>query len=166
MVVHVRTIPRHAAASLGSTGTRAKVIVATDGSASTIAAAGRALQLLGPGVDVEVVTAGGTDDASIVGALPGPGLLPPRAQADRASQIRGRLPGTVLDRTMSALGVGGEGRVLGGPPGPAICRRAHETGADVVVVHPHGKGLLERALFGSVSRYVVDNADCTVLVAR
>jgi nucleotide-binding universal stress UspA family protein len=141
------------------------VIVATDGSASTIAAAGRALQVLGPGVDVEVVTVGGADDSSIVGAIPGPGLLPPATPATFAGAVSDTLS-EVAERTVSALGLGSEGRILYGSPGAAICRRAEETGADVIVVHPHGKRLLERALMGSVTRYLVDNAPCAVLVAR
>ena len=87
------------------------MIVASDGSASTIAAAGRALQLLGPGVDIEVVTVGGTDDASIVGAIPGPGLLPPAAPEASGGASPDPLS-TVVDGTTSALGLGAVGRVL------------------------------------------------------
>ena len=156
---------RPAGASRRSLGARTRVLVASDGSASTIAAAGRALQLLGPGIDVEVVTVGGTDDSSIVGAIPGPGLLPPAPREASGGASPDTLS-TVVDGTTSALGLGAVGRVLHGPPGAEICRHAEDTGADVIVVHPHGKRLLERALVGSVTRYLVDNAPCAVLVAR
>ena len=56
--------------------------------------------------------------------------------------------------------------VLSGDPKSVIVDRAKETGADFVVVGPHGTRGLTRFLLGSVAQAVVRSAPCSVEVAR
>lgn len=52
------------------------------------------------------------------------------------------------------------------PPVPAILDRARQVGAQVIVVGSRGHSALGRFLLGSVSRAVVRQADCAVLVVK
>ena len=61
---------------------------------------------------------------------------------------------------------GAEPVVLHGVPGPAICRWAEVTGADLLVVASRHPGRWGMSVVGSVTRYVVDHAPCAVLVVR
>ena len=51
-----------------------------------------------------------------------------------------------------------------GPPAPEIVRVAHEQSVNLIVVGTHGRGLLARAILGSVADRVVRSAHCPVLV--
>lgn len=51
-----------------------------------------------------------------------------------------------------------------GPPAPAILEQAEAHATDLIVVGRTGKGLLERALIGSVSRHVLDHAQVAVML--
>ena len=53
-----------------------------------------------------------------------------------------------------------------GDPAEAICRVATELRVDLIVVGSRGPGRLDRLLLGSVSRAVVEQAPCSVLVVR
>jgi len=53
-----------------------------------------------------------------------------------------------------------------GEPKHAICEVAQQENPDLMVIGSHGYGLVERALIGSVSEYVVHHAQCPVLVVR
>ena len=53
-----------------------------------------------------------------------------------------------------------------GDPVDAICRRAEELAADLIVVGNRGLGTLDRFLLGSVSTAVARRAPCSVLIVR
>jgi nucleotide-binding universal stress UspA family protein len=53
-----------------------------------------------------------------------------------------------------------------GHPGAEITTQAREVEADLTVVGSHGRGRLDRFFLGSVSSYVVDHAESTVMVVR
>ena len=76
----------------------------------------------------------------------------------------------VLDRTAADIAAEApatvERRVGHGAPGPELCRLAGELSADVVAVGSRGQGAIRRALLGSVSTHVVNNAPCAVMVIR
>ena len=83
----------------------------------------------------------------------------------------------VLDRTAEAVAADtartlgrrwadAEARVLKGGPADAIVAEARRTHADVIVVGWRGHGTVRRLLMGSVSRAVVRQSPCAVLVAR
>lgn len=56
--------------------------------------------------------------------------------------------------------------VATGTPVETICRRAHEVGADLIVMTSHGRTGLSRAWLGSVADGVVRNASAPVLMLR
>lgn len=56
--------------------------------------------------------------------------------------------------------------IAGGPPGEAILAVAEEIGADLIVTGSRGRGRLSRAVLGSVSTHLVQNAGCDVLVVH
>jgi predicted Fe-Mo cluster-binding NifX family protein len=51
-------------------------------------------------------------------------------------------------------------------PGEMICQAAKEKNIDTIVIGRRGMGALKRLLLGSVSRYVVENATCDVIVVK
>jgi nucleotide-binding universal stress UspA family protein len=53
-----------------------------------------------------------------------------------------------------------------GDPAAAICRRARELGADLIVTGDRGLDSLDRLFLGSVSASVAQRAHCSVLVVR
>ena len=53
-----------------------------------------------------------------------------------------------------------------GSPAPLLLEKAGEWQPDLIVVGSHGRSALGRFLFGSVAQKVVNEADCTVRVAR
>jgi nucleotide-binding universal stress UspA family protein len=53
-----------------------------------------------------------------------------------------------------------------GEPGEAIVEAADSEQVDIVIVGSHGRGAVGRFIIGSVSDYVVRNANCPVLVVR
>jgi nucleotide-binding universal stress UspA family protein len=61
---------------------------------------------------------------------------------------------------------GSSGAFLEGLPGPEICAWAAANGVDLIVAAAHDRGLLRVAALGSVTRYLVDRAPCSVLVLR
>jgi nucleotide-binding universal stress UspA family protein len=56
--------------------------------------------------------------------------------------------------------------VAQGKPSAEILRVAREETADMIVLGTHGKGLLDRSLFGSTTERVVRKAPCPVLSCR
>lgn len=50
--------------------------------------------------------------------------------------------------------------------GPAIVRKARTWRADLIVVGSHGRSGMSRIVLGSISRYVLHHADCSVRVSR
>ncbi|KAI9011658.1 hypothetical protein DFJ74DRAFT_684184 [Hyaloraphidium curvatum] len=53
-----------------------------------------------------------------------------------------------------------------GNAGEALCAKAKETGASLIVVGTRGLNALKRAVLGSVSQYCAVNAPCSVLIVR
>jgi len=53
-----------------------------------------------------------------------------------------------------------------GKPSAEIVRVARDETVDMIVLGTHGKGLLDKALFGSTTERVVRNGPCPVLTTR
>lgn len=55
-------------------------------------------------------------------------------------------------------------RVLDGEPGQTLVRLSKETPIDLLVLGPHGRGIVRQALLGSVTQRVLREAECDVLI--
>jgi nucleotide-binding universal stress UspA family protein len=143
------------------------ILLCTDGSDETGGALSAGLDLVGRDHDFVLVTVmNAPDEASLAGsghAGPDMSLEEYDAQVMRAddeatSLIAATQRELALERS--------EVRVLRGDPGPAICRLADDLSARAVIVGSRGRGVVKRALLGSVSDHVVRNAPCSVIVTR
>jgi nucleotide-binding universal stress UspA family protein len=63
-------------------------------------------------------------------------------------------------------GVEARSMIVDGHSGTAIVRVAEREEADVIVMGALGRSMVEEALVGSISRYVVRHAPCPVLVVK
>ena len=141
------------------------VLVATDGSPSSIAAARAASELLRSADQVTLVSVltevPGDDAGGFEGSVFSPG------EQDELWKKELAEAGEELERTAAALTTAKiDKRIEVGDVAGTICRVAADVHADVIVVGSHGRGAIERILLGSVSEQVVRHAPCPVLVVR
>ena len=146
-----------------------KVLIGTDGSDDAVEAASRALSLLGPTAAVTVLyvtQAPAIEAAGMESGMAG-GVASPD-EIDAAWAAVNDDAATAIARTVAALPTVAsvEQVVEEGSAGPTICRVAAEHGVDVVAVGSRGRGAIRRALLGSVSSHVANNAPCPVLDVR
>ncbi len=146
-----------------------RVLIGTDGSDDAISAATRALPLLATPDTVTVVCItepSGLETAGLESGFGG-GIASPEDIATEQAAAH-QVATDALDRTAAALSTTAvvERRVEIGEPGSMLCRLAEDLGADMVVVGSRGRGAIRRALMGSVSTHVVNNAPCPVVVVR
>ncbi len=76
-----------------------------------------------------------------------------------------RLVEGVAER-LTAGGVTAETAIKDGDPGKVIVNQAKEWGADLIVLGSHGHSRVVRMLLGSVAKYVVDQAPCSVEIVH
>jgi nucleotide-binding universal stress UspA family protein len=141
------------------------VLIATDGSASSIEAAQRASQLLKPADHVTLLSVlteiPGDDAGGFEGSVYSPGEQEALWKRELAEA------GEELERTAAALtSTAIDKRIEAGDVSGTVCRIAGELNVDVIVVGSHGRGAIERLLLGSVSDQIVRHAPCPVLVVR
>jgi nucleotide-binding universal stress UspA family protein len=145
-----------------------RILIGTDGSDDAVAAARRAVEVLASDATVNVICVAdppATVTAGMESGFAGGIATPQEVDAAWVGAIDEAT--AALERTASAVGPESvETSVERGSPGPVLCERAEALGADVVVVGSRGRGAIRRALLGSVSTYVVNNAPCPVLVVR
>jgi len=142
------------------------VLVATDGSDASLAAARGGCTLLRDVGEVTLLTVltHGTpgDDA---GGIEGPVLTPDEQEAWWTRELADAHE--QLDRTEPALCAVPVHEVIEeGEAAAVICKAAADRGADVIVVGSHGRTGVRRLFLGSVSEHVVRHAPCPVLVIR
>lgn len=143
------------------------ILLCTDGSDEASGALSAGLELVGRDHPLVLVT---VTDGPDEGALAGSGhagadmsLEEYDAQVSQASDAAS----TLIAEAQRQLDLGtAEVHILRGDPGPAICRLATELTAQAIVVGSRGRGILKRALLGSVSDHIVRNAPCSVIVTR
>ncbi|WP_165191710.1 universal stress protein [Caulobacter soli] len=77
--------------------------------------------------------------------------------------------GEMVDEGLAKLrefGLEASGHVVRGDPAPTISAFVREVGADLVVLGHRRRSFLERWWSGPSGAYIVDNTDCSLLVAR
>ena len=75
----------------------------------------------------------------------------------------------VLDegaQRLTRLALGHSTLLRTGDPGACILSAATEVGADLVVIGHHRQGRLARWLNGSVTAFLIDRLECSLLIAR
>jgi nucleotide-binding universal stress UspA family protein len=140
-----------------------RVLLATDGSASSDIARNLATTLAWPAASlIRVVAVVEPMSAVLTGMSP-----------YASTEIDDRAIATALElrladtaRHLSRTGCTIETRLLHGRPASVIVEEAQDLRADLIVVGSRGLGRLRSMLLGSVSAEVVDHAPCPVLVAR
>src|SRR5574342_1168069 len=83
-----------------------------------------------------------------------------RALADARRRLHGLIPEQA--RTYCTV----DAIVVEGTAHETIARQASEHRCDLIVMGVHGRGALERLLFGSTTHQVIRAAACPVLIAR
>jgi nucleotide-binding universal stress UspA family protein len=87
-----------------------------------------------------------------------------RLQASSVAEARSRLDDLVPAGARAFCDV--ETIVVEGRPAPEVLRVATERQADLIVLGVHGRGALDRLVFGSVTQAVLHGAGCPVMVVR
>lgn len=143
------------------------ILLCTDGSDEAGEALSAGLDLLGRDHEFVLVTVMNAPDE---GSLAGSGHAGPDMSLEEYDAQVARADNTATSLLAAAqreLALEhSEVRILRGDPGPAICRLAADLSAWALVVGSRGRGVVKRALLGSVSDHLVRNAPCSVIVTR
>ncbi|TVQ71791.1 MAG: universal stress protein [Chromatiaceae bacterium] len=136
----------------GSEPLRRRILVATDGSRHADAACATAARLaLSTGLPLTVLSATLGDESD--------------ERRSRAKEAVQRVL-YVLKQELAPAGIELDGMVEQGRPEAVIVDVARSRSADLVVMGSHGHTALKRLFMGSVSKRVVGNAPCPVLIVR
>jgi nucleotide-binding universal stress UspA family protein len=143
------------------------ILLCTDGSDEAGRGLSAGLDLLGRDHEFVLVTVmSAPEEASLAGSgHAGPDLSLEEYETQLAQAGDDANSVIAVARSEHALGHA-EVRILRGDPGPAICQLATDLSARAVVVGSRGRGILRRAIMGSVSDHIVRNAPCSVIVTR
>ena len=139
------------------------ILIATDGSELSLKAAdfaGTLARALQASVSIIMVI---DEDVVISEAWGG------TSAEDARRNIESRKSQEEIERTIGALGdlpSEPEKAVEMGHVGDQICSFAEENGVDLIVMGSHGRKGIKRALLGSVSYSVVNQAPCAVTIVR
>ncbi len=144
-----------------------KVLLAIDDSSESALALETSTSLTWPpGTQLEVLTVLPTEAEWYGGPWEfGVAYVPSDDVRDRLRIDREAL----LERAVACLrrpGIRVAARLVAGRAASVIVDVAEETGADLVILGARGHSAIERTFLGSVSAEVVDQARCSVLVAR
>jgi nucleotide-binding universal stress UspA family protein len=134
-----------------------RILLATDLSEGSISGSSSMLDLASAANSkvtfLHVVEKGGLEDAGIsIGGLVNP---------DYAEQARAKLH--ELTAVSGQRNVQVESVLAEGIPAEAILKTAEDTDADLIVITPKRKGLVERTLLGSTAEHVIREANVPVL---
>jgi nucleotide-binding universal stress UspA family protein len=152
-------IVRAAADEAGRAAGAMRILLATDGSEYSLAAARSVSERRwAEGTEVKVISVVDAFVRSVEYAAPEVieegGMKEARAAVDEAVDI------------ISSSGLTTTGEVVTGREKTEIVMRAKEWGASLVVVGSHGRRGMKRLLLGSVSEYVANHAHCSTEVIR
>jgi hypothetical protein len=141
-----------------------KILVATDGSKYSVAAASEAIGIAKRcGADLFIISVVPTETASpfdIVHSEMQHEMIAQKEFQDGEKNVNDLL---VVARQE---GVNVKGHIIQGRPYDVIVENSREEGVDLIVMGSHGRTGMERLLMGSVTERVVGNADCSVLVVK
>jgi nucleotide-binding universal stress UspA family protein len=141
------------------------VLIASDGSRSSVATAADAIAFLAPPDRVTLLTVLHNLPVEDYDEFDEP-LQAPDTQSqtwDNAIREANR----ELERAAASVAAAHvDQRVEAGDVAPTICNVAREIAADVIVIGPHMRGRFRRRFLTSVAERVVRDAPCAVLVAK
>jgi nucleotide-binding universal stress UspA family protein len=141
-----------------------KILVATDGSKYSIAAASEAIGIAKRcGAELFIVSVVPTEASSpfdIVHSEMQHEMIAQKEFRDGEKNVNDLLV------TAKQEGVTVAGNIIQGRPYEVIVEHSREKGVDLIVMGSHGRTGMERLLMGSVTERVVGNADCPVLVVK
>ena len=150
-------LPQAPAPRLAASRPVRRILLATDLSGASSAAANQAISLARD-LRAELLVVSVIDPST---RQPGPKVA--RMDQRRAARELAAQAVVMLGRRS---GVDVRFLVWEGEPGPAIVEAAAAERVDMVVVGTRGLGSVERIVLGSVSDHVVRHAPCPVLIAR
>jgi nucleotide-binding universal stress UspA family protein len=143
------------------------VLVAVDGSETSLDAARAGLAVLAVDAPIVIVTVVETSDPTLVTGSGMAGGVMSADELDALDESRLAEGEATLDAATAALArTDAESLVVRGDAGAALCDLARERDASAIVMGSRGLGGIKRALLGSVSDYVVRNAPCPVVITR
>ena len=141
-----------------------KLLVATDGSQYSLAAASEAVGIAKRcGAELLVISVVPSETASPFD------IVHTEMQHEMISQKEfheGEKNVNDLLVIAKQEGVSVVGQIVEGRPYEAIVETAREKGIDLIVMGSHGRTGMERLLMGSVTERVVGHADCAVLIVK
>jgi len=140
------------------------IVVATDGSPYSIAAASEAIGIAKKNNSkltvISVVPAELASPTDIDFAATGRELL-----AEKEMQVAEKNAKAVKEAALKE-GIAVQAFIMTGKPADAIIETAKDKNADLIVVGSHGRTGIERLLMGSVAERVIVMSSCAVLVAK
>ncbi|WP_347553146.1 universal stress protein (plasmid) [Pseudalkalibacillus hwajinpoensis] len=138
-----------------------KILIASDGSADSIKAAEKAIELAkvhqeeGTLVEVVYVVDGNTSKYDVLRNWDSLGIKEERKEKLRAVEQK-----AFKARVDYSL------KILRGEPGSTIVKYADENNIDLIVIGNRGLNTLQEMVMGSVSHKVIQKAHCPVLIVK
>ena len=92
--------------------------------------------------------------------------MPVLAKADAVHVLRAKTENVMIPPILEEYGIAAQVHVVDGhgPVGEQLLRKAHDLGADLVVMGAYAHGEWREALLGGVTRYMLDHADLPLLM--
>jgi len=141
------------------------ILLATDGSASALAATHEAIDLAkATGWPLHILTVWGLPTVAGYGYAPG-AYVPVQELCEAEEEHAGEVVQKAVEAAAEA-GVTAASSIRKGHAAEEICAAGEELGATLIVMGAHGWGAFKRLVFGSVSTGVLHHAKCPVLVVR
>ena len=147
-----------------------KILIATDGSAFSMAAIDACRNIIADPKHTSIKLISVTEDPTPIGPDP---FTTSEEYPNEMERVLNQQAKNILEQAESHIKTTFSEpvsdlttEVVMGSPARVIVNRAREWEADLIVVGSHGAGFWSRMLLGSVSNSVVHHAPCSVLVAR
>jgi protein CrcB len=92
--------------------------------------------------------------------------MPVLAKADAVHVLRAKVEEAIVPPILEDHGIHAEAHTVNGhgPVGEQLLQKAHELGADLIVMGAYAHGEWREALLGGVTRYMLDHADLPLLM--